>query len=136
MLLSARVLEDVSTVNNFKVAADIEWTEGDPVTFYIQLIDASVDTAKCGYNPPGRRYMPAAGATLTVVLENIDDSKEVTKTATNPFATDTSIWAISILSSNTIRGTPQMRLTLTEDTVVRRGVVKNAIRIHPNQNLE
>jgi hypothetical protein len=136
MLLSARVLEDVSTVNNFKVAADVEWTEGDPVTFYIQLIDASVDTAKCGYNPPGRRYMPAAGATLEVVFENIDDSKEVTKTATNPFATDTSIWAISILSSNTIRGTPQMRLTLTESTVVRRGVVKNAIRIHPNQNLE
>jgi hypothetical protein len=136
MLLSARILLDVASVNNYRVAPQVEWTEQDPVTFYIQLVDASADTSTMGFNPPGRRYIPASGATLSVTLENINDAKQVTKTATNPYASDTSIWAISILSTDLIRGTPQMRITLTEGSTVRRGLLKNAVKIWPNQNLE
>lgn len=136
MLLSARILLDVASVNNYRVAPQVEWTEGDTVTFYLQLIDTQADTAAQGFNPPGRRYIPAAGATLSVVLENINDDKQVTKTATNPYANDTSIWAVSILSTDLIRGTPQMRLTLTQSAVATRGVLKNAVKIWPSQNLE
>jgi len=136
MKLSARVLQDLSSVNVFRAVNDLSWTEGDTLTFYIQLIDASADTTAEGFNPPGRRYCPAASATLSVVLESTDDTRQVTKTATQPYATlDSSIWAVSITSTDLIRGSPQMRLSLTQSAVVTRGLVKGAIKIYPSQNI-
>jgi len=136
MLLSCRILQDVSGVNSFEYTSQAEWTEGCPTTLYIQLINASLDKANQGFNPPGRRYMPASGATLSVTLESIDDNKQVTKTATNPYASDTSIWAVSILSTDTIRGSPQIRLTLTEGSVITSGLLKCAVKIWPDQNVD
>jgi len=135
MLLSCRILQDAVTVNSFEYASQVSWTEGSPQVVTFQLIDASLDTSIQGFNPPGRRYMPDSGATLQVTLESIDEAKRVTKTAYNPFASDTSIWAISILSTDTIRGAPQMRLVLTEGSDVTYGLAKCSIKIWPNNNL-
>lgn len=134
MLLSARMLKDVASVNSFESDTQLSWTEGDVVTIYFQLIDLSLDRSDQGFMPAGRRYVPAAGATLSVVFENIDTAKTLTRVATQPFANDGSVWSISILAADTIRGTPQMRMTLTEGSKVTRGLVKNALKIHSQSN--
>lgn len=129
MRLSARILQNVSGVNGFSYANQAEMTQGDTPTIYFQLVDASLDRPEQGFVPAGRRYMPAAGATLTVVLDSIDDSKKVTRVATQPFAQDPSIWAIPILSTDKIRGTVNMKLTLTESGQVTQGMAATALLV-------
>lgn len=135
MHLSARVLKDVQSVNSFEADTELSWTEGDTLDVHLQLIDVSLDRALQGFQPEGRRYVPAAGATLSCVIENIDDAKKITRLASQPFANDGSIWRLSILATDVIRGTPQLRLTLTEGTKVTRGLVRLALKIHPRSNL-
>lgn len=134
MLLSARVLNDVANVNSFEFADQLSWTEGDSVTLTLQLIDASLDVDMKGFYPSGRRYMPPALSSLSVQLQNIDNSKAITRIAVQPFPEDASIWQVTILSSDLIRGTPQMLLTLTEPTRSLRGLVKNSLRVHSMSN--
>lgn len=135
MHLSARVLKDVQSVNSFEADTELSWTEGDTLDIHLQLIDVSLDRALQGFQPEGRRYVPTAGATLSCVIENIDDAKKITRLASQPFANDGSIWRLSILATDVIRGTPQLRLTLTEGTKVTRGLVRLALKIHPRSNL-
>lgn len=135
MLLSARMLNDVASVNSFEYATQVDWYEGDTTTLYFQLIDASLDTDMKGFNPAGRRYMPPATSTMTVQIQNIDTNKVITRTATQPYAEDASIWSISILSTDAIHGAPQLLITLTEPTRTLRGLVKNAVKIHSTDNV-
>lgn len=134
MLLGCRMLKDVASVNSFEADVQVSWTESDATEVYFQLIDLNLDTSNL-YRPPGRRFVPAAGATLSVELENIDDAKKVTRLAIQPFAQDGSIWKVQILPTDPCRGTPQLRLTLTEGTKVTRGLVKQGIKIWPKANL-
>lgn len=135
MLLTARILTDVSSANKFRPTNQYKMTQGDAGTLYFQLVDASLDTAQEGFNPAGRRYIPAVGATLSIVIDNIDDSKKITRAATNPFSDDRSIWALSINSSDTIKaGTAAIKLTLTEGAVITRGILLNAIGISSQNN--
>ena len=62
MLLSARMINNVGSVNAFEWAQEVEFTAGDTQDVYFQLVDASVDKATQGFKPGGRRYAPAAGA--------------------------------------------------------------------------
>lgn len=131
MLLSARILKDVAGVNSFEYTNTVgEMTEGDSQTLYIQLIDASLDTPGQGFNPNGRRYVPASGATLSLVFGNIDDAKKVMRAATQPFPGDLSIWSVSILSTDKLRGTVSLSLTLTEGVKVTRGRIANALSVY------
>jgi hypothetical protein len=132
MLLSVRVLKDVASVNSWEPDDQVTWTEGDVVDIYFQLIDASLDTSNQGFHPSGRRYMPVAGATLSCVLENIDDAKVLTRSATQPFAQDPSIWKLQVLATDKVRGSPQMRITLTETgPKITRALIKNVLKIMP-----
>jgi hypothetical protein len=114
MRLSARILENVASVNAWDYAQVGEFTEGDAPTIYFQLVDLSKDRAERGFVPAGRRYVPSAGATLSVTLDNIDDARKITKTATQPYAQDPSIWALVLTTADKLRGTVNMKLTLTE----------------------
>jgi len=129
MLLSAQPLKDVANVNSFEATDSISFTKGDSLVAYFRLVNADLDLTSEGFSPPGRRYVPAVGATLQVKLESIDDSKTISRIATQPFVGDASIWAVSILSTDTIQGTIQLRLTLTEGSTVTRGVLRNAFRV-------
>lgn len=135
MLLSARFLANVASVNVFDWVQFVELNTGDPVTVYLQLVDASVDTETQGWKPivSGRRYMPASGATLQVILKNVDDAKTLTKVATQAFPTsDPSIWSFQIAATDVnVQGTVSLTLVLTEGAVIRRGLVKAAIRVYP-----
>jgi hypothetical protein len=127
MLLQARMLQDVANVNCFRPVDTVSFTEGDVASFYFVLIDSSLDK---DLRPAGRRFMPAVGATLQVVLHNINDAKTVTRYATNPFPTDTSIWKIDMLSTDSIKGSVGMKLILTQGTAVTRGFADNVLTIY------
>ena len=127
MLLSARVLNAVQDVNHYEVAQAVEATEGDQVTVYLMLLDSSLDRDK---NPRGRRYVPAAGALLTVIVQHLDDQKKLIKPAVQAFpTTDPSIWSFVINSTDaSVRGTVDLVLTLQEGTVVRNARLQGALR--------
>lgn len=116
MQLSVRMLQNVANVNSFDWATQVEATEGDAYDVYFQLVDATRDRAVNGFKPAGRRFVPEAGATMSVKLDNIDDDIALTRVATQPFATDPSIWKFSVLNTDTIRGTCALQITLTEPT--------------------
>lgn len=131
MLLSCRMFNGVTDVNDFTNVTQYEYVAGTPQTIYIQLIDASKDKAIQGFNPAGKRYTPASGATLQVVVDCIDDAKKIIRTATQPFSGDLSIWSFSILATDKLRGTATLRLKLTEGAIISYGSLPNAISITP-----
>lgn len=122
MLLSCRFLNDVQGPNSFQYTAQVEIYTGDSQRLYIQLLDGSLDRSDQGFNPPGRRYMPAAPATMRVALQNINDAKVVYRAGVQAFPTvDPSIWYIPILSSDPLTGTVNIAVQLVEPN----GVVHN-----------
>lgn len=134
MLLSARMLNDVANVNSFENADQASWYQGDATVMYIQLVDSSLDTDMKGFSPSGRRYMAPLTSTLTVQLQNLDNSKVLSRQAVQPFPEDASIWSIQILSTDVIQGSPQMLLTLVEPSKTIKGLVKNAVKIYSTSN--
>jgi hypothetical protein len=76
--------------------------------------------------------MPVAGATMTVTFTNTDtgpttsasdalsprinpsQASQLVRAATQPFAQDSSIWKVSILSSDPLLGTVNLKVTLVE----------------------
>jgi len=133
MLLAGRFLTGVANVNTFDgVAPSISMNAGDTQGLYFQLVDASVDRKEQGFSPSGRRYIPASGATVSVAFTNTDTGPDVcvtefggsrinpsapaniTRSASNPFAQDTSIWMVQLLGTDSLKGTVNVAITLTE----------------------
>ncbi len=130
MLLSARILDSVGSVNDFNYVDQAGFTEGDVARVFFQLIDATKDSVLQQFKPAGRRFCPAASATLSVRLDNIDDAKQLTREAVQPYATlDASIWYVDVLATDKVRGTVDLVLTLTEGSKVTRGRVPAAISV-------
>ena len=130
MLLSARPLKNVASANVFEYANTFEWTSGDTVTVFFQLIDAQLDRPEDGFVPPGRRFMPAVGSTLTVTLQTLDQLKQIAgRVATQPFPLDPSIWSFNVLASDLCTGTANLRLSLNQGGIITQGVLKNAFRV-------
>jgi hypothetical protein len=128
MQLSLRLLDDVCDVNSFELASELAFTSGDPQDVYIQLVDAT--RARKTPDSPAIRYMPAAGATLSLLFDSIDIDKQVTKVATQPFV-DTSIWTVSLTAQDAakLRGTVNMVFTLTIATRVVTGRLNAALTV-------
>lgn len=114
MLLSIRFLNAVANINSFEHAPQLEMSSGDAQTVFFQLIDASLDRAESGFSPAGRRYCPPASSTLSVQFVNVDDAKQFTRFAVQPFSGDTSMWSIPILSTDPLLGTTNLKLVLQE----------------------
>ena len=136
MLLSARMLDSVNGVNSYEQVSCVRYFEGDAPAVYFMLIDLSLDRAEAGYMPSGRRYVPAAGATLSVLLDNLDDARKCSRAATQPFAQDLSIWCVQLLPSDSARGTINLKMILTEPTRTLNGFVPAAIRVSAGSNLD
>ncbi len=131
MFLSARILSNLTNVNNYEYDTQATFSQGDTVIVYIQLIDLNKDRPGQGFNPTGKRYVPAAGAGLHVTIPSIDSSKILTKVATQPFAGDASIWAFTVLAGDALGGTYTPILALTESGVVTNGKINNGLSIQP-----
>ena len=119
MLLGAHLLTAVSTVNSFDYATAVEASQGDAFDVYLRLVDRERHRAEQGYEPAGLRYVPAAGATMTVEFVSIDNAKRFTRVATQPFPGDPSIWKAAVLASDPVRGTVDLKVALTEAGVTR-----------------
>jgi hypothetical protein len=136
MLLSCRMLNNVVDVNTFDHVSEVRFTQGDGPTVYFQLIDGTKNRIEDGFNPSGRRYMAATGATLSVLVDTLDDAKKITRVATQPFAQDPSVWALTFMATDTVRGTVVLRLTLTEGAKITRGASQiGAVEIDPQGSL-
>lgn len=114
MLMSIRFLTDVGSVNIYDYIEQLEITAGDSQSIYFQLVDLAIDRSSAGFNPPGRRYMPAATATLAVTLLSVECGKQVLRAAIQPYPQDPSIWMVPILGSDPLQGTINMNMRLTE----------------------
>ena len=134
MLLSGRMLKDVANVNSFEMADTVSMTEGDAIDVYFQLIDKTLDLPQQFYSPAGRRYMPVTGSSLQVVVHSIDDAKSVTRYASQAFTNDGSIWKLTLLPTDQLKGTYTLKLTLTEPqtpsgTKATRGTIQLALNV-------
>ncbi len=126
MLLTAQFLNNYVNVNSFDVGTYTTLTEGDSPTLYLQLVDATND---------GLRYVPAAGATLQVTIDNINNARRFVRFASQPATGDSSIWSFPILSTDGILGTVSLKLQLTEGAKVTNCILKAAIRVSSAVNL-
>jgi hypothetical protein len=129
--ITIRLLDDVQSVNSMELATEVSTAAGDPLVVNLQLINHT--RLSCDENSPVVRYIPAVGSTLTVVCENIDNSKRVTKIASQPFAQDGSIWRIDLTSQDTLkmRGTITLAYTLTEGSRTISGRLLAAVLVMP-----
>jgi hypothetical protein len=131
MLLSARILQNVTGVNDWEVADEVRFTEGDSLYVFLMLTDLNKDKDIQRIRPSGRRYVPATGATLQVTVQSIDSAKTLVRIAVQPFANDPSIWKFQIMSTDSLRGTYSIKLALTEGATVTHGVMKNGVSAEP-----
>lgn len=106
MSFSVKLLENVNNINQFQTVESVRLTRGNPYSLYFRVIQPTVG---------GLRYIPATGATGTVKFTHIDDTKKITRAATNPFAGDKSIWKVDILATDEIQFN-SMTFELTDGT--------------------
>ena len=114
MFLKIQMLANVANFNSFGFATEVRMTQGNAKTVYFRLVDSEQNETG---TPPGIRYIPASGATISIDFLNIDDSKKFSRAATNPFPEDTSIWAIDLLSTDPLKGTVSLKVNLVEGLV-------------------
>jgi hypothetical protein len=126
--LSGRILLNCVDVNTFDFSTENKFTEGDVGYIYFQLIDQNKDQS---LRPAGRRYTPAASATLTVTITNPDSSKIISRSAAQPFVGDNSIWRVAINATDALAGTYSLQLALVEGAVTTRGIMKSVLSVTP-----
>ena len=131
MRLNAKILKNVADVNNWQYANQASIQEGQVNEIYLQLVDydkvPGSDKSTALPDSP-LRYMPQAGATLTASFPSIDSAQEFEVIASQPFANDTSIWKISLLSTQ-LPKSGNFKLKLTEGGADKQILVKNAIAV-------
>lgn len=112
MRLGFRVLDSSSLLNNLQYLNQRIIYPGETTDIYVQLVDLNTVTDKSQW---GTRWMPAVGATLSAKINSVNDLFTLSKTLTQPFAQDSSIWKFSLLATETANMAGiNMDLTLTE----------------------
>lgn len=119
MILGVRLLENVTSVNHFKIVGNRKIVLGEANTIYIQLVDLSQNEDG---DPEGIRYIPQGTVNKVIVtFPSLNEANRFTRIAAQPFSGDASIWSVSILITDTpVSG--NIIVTVEED-----GVKKNAI---------
>lgn len=117
-MLSLRVIDKASTLNNFSFKSSITFAGGETVTLRLVLWQADKQI----------RYIPASGAVITLDLRKSDETV-ITKTATQPFADDRSVIEISLTSVESAAIISQnLAATITESGSTTIAVLENAIQ--------
>jgi len=136
MLLSARILVNVTDVNSWEYSLDTNFTQGDANFIYFQLIDQNKDKNTQEFRPSGKRFVPASGATLQTTIGSIDNAFRLVKIATQPFPGDSSIWRIQITATDPVKsGKYALTLELNETGNITRGVTPNSIVVRSLTNV-
>ena len=117
------MLKNVQNVNSFEYSEQVKLRQGNASVIYFQLADQD----QIGSDGRPLRYMPESGASVSVTFSSITTAYTVTKTATQPYSNDTSIWCVSINTTDRI-AQGNMTFQLTESSAgVRTGMILNAI---------
>ena len=127
MRLGARVLRGVVSANSFEFTNQFEHNQQSADDLYIQLMNVDNNV---GGTPPGIRYLPAAGAVVTLTMPSIDASRVGTYTMTQAFPGDGSIWHASILASDNF-GSGNIVVSVNESAVIRTATIINGSRVTP-----
>lgn len=93
MNLAIKPITTYSNVNSFNYNTQWNAVSGNPMDLYFQIVDADQN---------GLRVMGAS--TVQVKFLAVDQTSVVTKTATQADPLDTSIWYVSILSTDSLNG--------------------------------
>lgn len=129
MQLSARFLYGYANVNSWqevRQAADLTASQSEDL--YIQLVDLTADVNAL---MPGRRFCPSASAVLTITIPDMNDTRVITRVASQASVLDTSIFRIQLLDTDALPvGTRSLNLTLVDGGVTRRGFVHQGLRIN------
>jgi len=151
MRLSAKPIINYCDVNNYVFGN--QWTirSGDPNTLYFQILD--IDKAVGGNNQgfglfsgitavgttAGLRYLLGVGVAnqpygIQVTFPSIDDTQLLTAIAVQADPNDSSIWKVSISSSQMVGG-GNVQFALQEGTATRRFSVLNMLGLEfPQSN--
>lgn len=113
MRLSAKILKNIASVNQWEFADSAHVQEGQTNSFYFQLVDLDMtpvegDSENLPEHP--MRFLPqgsviAVEITFPALRNESDDTgiEEFTVAASQPFSDDKSIWRIDLSSSQTPR---------------------------------
>ena len=119
MRLAVSPLQDVQNVNDFKYCTEVQSTVNDAIDLWFQLQDKEKNLSSHGFSPSGLRYCPPANSTLQVTFLNLNNRKQFTRFASQPFSSqDPSIFKVSILATDPVSGTVSCRFVLTEPSGV------------------
>ena len=113
MRLAYKFLNNVSSVNAFKVVDTRILTGGNPDNLYLQLVDQDQKDGD-GF----LRYVPSSTATMVAHFNYLDSNKCITRVPTKPFSSDDrSIWVIPVLPTDVIAPN-SLTLVLTDGSNV------------------
>lgn len=120
MRLSAKLLKSVVNVNSFAYTSQWDIAEGNAQRLYFQFVDK---------HQSDLRYLSqATPLSASVTFDNIDDSLEIVKSATQAFADDKSIWYID-LAADEVPSNGAVQFSFDEDGVVTNFRVDFAITV-------
>ena len=148
MLLSAKAINNWCNVNMYTLANQWVVNSGDPLQLYFQIIDISQSIPNnstggffgsifTGITPvtttAGLRYLVGIGSSnqpymVKVTFPSIDPNQQVTITATQADANDSSIWTVSVPASQAISG-GNVQFAVYEGSNVRRFSVQNMLDV-------
>jgi hypothetical protein len=123
MKLGLVLLKNVNSVNSFTEVDQLEVTSGNAFTLYFRLIDEDQPLTESAL-----RHIPASGASVSVLIKNIDESYNIDRTASNPFPEDKSIFSMPILATDEI-GSSTIDIKLTEGSNVSKASLKQALAV-------
>lgn len=131
MKLNLQMLDPSSTLNKLHLLSEVEVYPGSTATIMFQLVDLNQQLSDiCDLYS---RYVPASGATVSVVISNLDSANVVTKTATNPFADDRSIWSFDLTATETTQLSGiTLQVTVTEGASVKKFISSGVLVVHPS----
>lgn len=108
-----KILDNVRNVNDFDEVDEITLIRGNQTDLYFRLMFRRYD--KDG-EISDQRYIPqGAPFSVAVQFDNLSQQFHVRRTASKPFADDSSIWKVTILPQDQIMFN-SMRVVLTEDS--------------------
>ena len=118
MKLSAKFLKNVADVNCFQYVTQWDISEGSAQRLYFQVVDKLKEDL---------RYLSQATATsIDVIFLSVESDEEITKTATQAFADDKSIWYID-LAADEVPNSGAVKFIITEDGDEKKFKVEQAI---------
>lgn len=135
MRLSANIIVNYASVNQYNYVEQWAIRAGDPNTLYFQLTDLDQSGARCGDcgNQRGLRYIPGVGLGIgqtfgvVVTAPSIDNSKILQFQAVQADPNDASIWKITILPTQ-IPSSGNVVFQVIEGNATRTFSVQNAMR--------